>query len=229
MPTKLPIAVLISGRGTNLQALIDASANPDFGCAIVGVISDRAGVAGLERAEKAGLPTTVVDWAAYTDRSAFTAAVCDAAIGIGAKALVLAGFMRILSEEAVVRFPHRIINVHPSLLPRYPGAHAIEQALESEDDVTGVTVHFVDELVDHGPIIAQAAVTIAADDTAESLQARVQAVEHRLLPAVVSAFGRGDIVISGGVVGWTPPTGTSESMASMPQTTNARPKVLEPS
>lgn len=207
MPDKMPIAVLISGSGTNLQALIDASTDPDFGCRIVGVISDRPGAAGIERAGKAGIRSTVVAWEDHDDRAAFTSAVCDAADELGAHALVLAGFMRILSEEAVVRYPSRIINIHPSLLPKYPGARAVEQALESEDEVTGVTIHFVDELVDNGPIIAQAVVPIEADDDVDTLHGRIQATEHELFPTVISAFGRGDIALVDGAAVWDPPQG----------------------
>lgn len=207
MPEKLPIAILISGSGTNLQALLDASTDDDFGCDIVCVVSDRADARGLQRAEAAAVRTDVVAWDAHPDRTAFTNAICDTVQEAGARALVLAGFMRILSEEAISRFPDSIINIHPSLLPAYPGAHAIEQALDSDDDHTGVTVHFVDELVDNGPIIAQAPVPIEAGDTVDTLQSRVQKVEHQLLPAVVSAFGRGDITVVDGQVNWEPPMG----------------------
>ena len=206
MPEKLPIAVLISGSGTNLQALIDASLDPRLGCSIVTVISDRADALGLDRAVEAGIRTEVVAWSDHADRSAFTAAVCDAAESNGAKALVLAGFMRILSADAIARFPDAIINVHPALLPQFPGANAIEQALAAGVDTTGVTVHFVDELVDHGPIIAQRSVAIEPDDDVDRLHARIQELEHRLLPEVVSAFGRGEITVVAGAVEWAADT-----------------------
>jgi formyltetrahydrofolate-dependent phosphoribosylglycinamide formyltransferase len=206
MPEKLPIAVLISGSGTNLQALIDAALEPDFGCSISIVISDRPGVQGLRRSEGAGITTAVVGWGDYPNRSAFTSALCDAAESSGAKALVLAGFMRILAPEAINRFPNAIINVHPALLPAFPGADAVEQALEAGVDTTGVTVHFVDELVDHGPVIAQRSVPIEVDDDVDTLHERIQAVEHRLLPEVVSAFGKGQITVHEGAVEWAADT-----------------------
>lgn len=210
MPEKLPIAILISGSGTNLQALLDASSDVDFGCEIVSVVSDRPDARGLQRADAVSVRTAVVEWEAHPDRSSFTTAICDTVEAAGARALVLAGFMRILSEEAIARFPDSIINIHPSLLPAYPGAHAVEQALESDDEHTGVTVHFVDELVDNGPIIAQSPVPIRPDDTVDTLHARLQEVEHQLLPTVVSAFGRGDITVTDGHVNWQPPMGVEE-------------------
>lgn len=198
----LPIAVLISGSGTNLQALIDASAADDFGCTLSVVIADRPDASGLARAERAGIPVVVVDWDAYESRQAFTSAVCDAVDDAGAEAIVLAGFMRILSPTAIDRFPDAIINVHPALLPSFPGAHAVAQALEYGVAVTGVTVHFVDEQVDHGPIIAQEPVRVLGGDDAASLHARIQAVEHRLLPEVVSAYGHGEVTVDGRTVRW---------------------------
>ena len=198
----LPIAVLISGSGTNLQALIDASSTADFGCTLAVVISDRPDAAGLARAERAGIPSVVVDWSEATSREEFTSVICDAADDHSVGAIVLAGFMRILAPTAIERFPDAIINVHPALLPAFPGAHAVEQALDHGVTVTGVTVHFVDEQVDHGPIIAQVAVPVVDGDGAESLHARIQVVEHDLLPKVVSAFGRGEITVDGRVVRW---------------------------
>ncbi len=144
----------------------------------------------------------VVDWSEASDRDSFTAAVCDAAERCGAEALVCAGFMRILAPEAIRRFPHRVINIHPALLPAFPGAHAVEEALDHGVKVTGVTVHFVDELVDHGPIIAQEAVAVLPDDTADSLHTRLQAVEHRLYPEVVNALAEGRLEISDRIVTW---------------------------
>lgn len=197
MPGPLPIAVLISGNGSNLQALIDAQADGALACTIEVVISDRPDVNGLERAQAAGIPTKVVAWADHTSRNSFTEAVCDAAAGFGVDALVLAGFMRILSPSAVRRYPNAIINVHPALLPAFPGAHAVPEALAHGVTLTGVTVHFVDEEVDHGPIIAQEAVAVLPGDDERSLHSRIQAVEHRLLPQVVDAFGRGLVSVEG--------------------------------
>ena len=198
-----PIAVLISGTGSNLQALIDAT---DADYRITVVISDRVNAPGLGRAHAAGIPTEVVSWSSYGDRDGFTDAVCDAARRSGAEALVLAGFMRILGPSAMAAFPDAIINVHPALLPAFPGAHAVEQALDHGARYTGVTVHFVDEKVDHGPIIAQEPVAILPGDDVETLHARLQKVEHALLPRVVSALGRDELAIDGQHVHWKQPT-----------------------
>jgi phosphoribosylglycinamide formyltransferase-1 len=200
---QLPIAVLVSGSGSNLQAIIDAAAaDLDYGATIVTVISDRPGARGLERAAEAGIPTRVVPWEQSTDRASFTTAVCDAAEEAGASALVLAGFMRILTKEAVDRFPNRILNIHPALIPSFPGAHGVRDALVHGVKVTGVTVHFVDEQVDHGPIIAQTPVRVLAGDTEESLHARIQIEEHKLFPEVVKAFAKGRLSIDGNTVVW---------------------------
>jgi len=200
---QLPIAVLVSGSGSNLQAIIDATAaDPDYGAAVVIVISDRPGVRGLERAAEAGIPTRVIPWQESADRASFTKAVCDAAEDAGAAALVLAGFMRILTKDAVDRFPNRILNIHPALIPSFPGAHGVRDALAHGVKVTGVTVHFVDEDVDHGPIIAQTAVPVLTGDTEESLHARIQIEEHKLFPEVVKAFAKGRLSVEGNTVVW---------------------------
>jgi len=197
-----PIAVLVSGGGTNLQALIDASAGSDHAARVVVVISDRPGVRALERAAAAGIPTEVVSWKGASDREAFTGDLCDAAERHGAHAMVLAGFMRILAPNAMKRFPDAIINTHPALLPAFPGAHAVPQALAHGVKLSGVTIHFVDEEVDHGPIIYQEAVAVMPDDTEDQLQARIQAVEHRAYPMVIDAFCRNRLAIEGRTVDW---------------------------
>ncbi|MFQ5523941.1 MAG: phosphoribosylglycinamide formyltransferase [Acidimicrobiia bacterium] len=195
----IDIAVLASGSGTNLQALIDA---PDILPRIRLVLSDRPRALALKRAEEAGIPTTVISWGDYRDREGFSAAVADSVEAAGAKGAVLAGFMRILSPVFIERFPNRILNVHPSLLPAFPGANAVEDALAYGVKVTGVTVHFVDEKVDHGPIIAQRAVEVIEGDTVDSLHARIQRVEHVLYPEVVRAFVHGDLSVEGRRVVW---------------------------
>lgn len=205
MPRRLPIAVLVSGSGTNLQALLDAASAPAYGARIVSVVSDRGGVTALDRAAAAGVPAEVVPWADFPDRDTFTEAVCDAAEAHGAEALVLAGFMRILAPVAMRRFPHRIVNTHPALLPAFPGAHAVEDALDHGVKLSGVTIHFVDEQVDHGPIIYQHAVEVRPDDTAETLQRRIQTVEHDRYPKVVDALARGCLRIQGRSVVWEEP------------------------
>lgn len=200
-PSPLPIAVLISGSGSNLQALLDSPRNGiDYVVSLV--VSDRLGAGGLERASHAGVPTKVVSWNDFDSRHEFTAALCETAEASGSCALVLAGFMRILAPIAMERFPNAIINVHPALLPAFPGPHAVEAAIEYGVTLTGVSVHFVDEHVDHGPIILQEAVAVRPDDDAESLHARIQAVEHRVLPEAVCAFSRGLLTVQGRHVRW---------------------------
>jgi phosphoribosylglycinamide formyltransferase 1 len=190
----IDIAVLASGSGTNLQALIDT---PEVRSRIVLVLTDRDGVRALDRARAAEIPTAVVPFAEFSDRADFSRAVADTVEASGAKGVVLAGFMRILSPEFVERFPGRILNIHPSLLPRFPGARAVEAALEAGVETTGVTVHFVDEEVDHGPVIRQEEVSVLPGDDAGTLHARIQEVEHRLYPEVVAAFVGGDLRLEG--------------------------------
>lgn len=152
------------------------------------IVSDRAEVGALRRGEAAGIRCEVVSWDRYPDREAFSAALADTIETSGAKGVVLAGFMRVLSPAFVDRFPHRILNIHPSLLPAFPGMRAVEAALHHGVKTTGVTVHFVDERVDHGPIIAQVPVEVMPEDTPASLHGRIQAEEHRIYPDVVEAF-----------------------------------------
>ncbi len=185
--------MLASGAGTNLQALLDSGIE-----GIRVVISDVADAFAVRRATEASIPTEIVPFA--NNRSAFTEKICEAAAKYGAEALVLAGFMRVLGPAAIERFPHRILNIHPSLLPAFPGVNAVSQALSHGVTITGVTVHFVDEKIDHGPIIAQRAVPVLPGDDEESLHARIQKVEHDLYPRVVAAFLRGDVLVEQGKV-----------------------------
>jgi formyltetrahydrofolate-dependent phosphoribosylglycinamide formyltransferase len=194
------IAVLASGAGTNLQSLIDA---PDLGGEIALVVSDRPGVAALDRAESAGIPAKVVPWEGFDSRAAFSDAVGDEVDRAGAGCVVLAGFMRVLAPSMVSRFRNRMLNIHPSLLPSFPGSNAVGQALEHGVKLTGVTIHFVDEEVDHGPIIAQRAVPVFPDDDEDTLHRRIQVEEHALYPDVVRAFIRGEIEVGDGKVRWS--------------------------
>jgi phosphoribosylglycinamide formyltransferase 1 len=191
--------VLASGSGTNLQALLNVAG---IKSQIAVVVSDRPDAGALTRASSAGIPTAVVRYRDYPDRASFSMAVADVIEASGAKGVVLAGFMRILSPEFIARFPDRILNVHPSLLPAFPGARAVEDALAHGVRVTGVTVHFVDEQVDHGPVIAQVPVEVEEGDDARSLHRRIQTVEHDLYPRVVQAFLAGDIYVVDGRVVW---------------------------
>lgn len=193
----MDIAVLASGSGTNLQALIDSA---DLRPHINVVISDNASARALDRARKCDIDVRVVRWEDHPDRESFSAAVADVIESAGAKGVVLAGFMRILSPAFIERFPDRILNIHPSLLPAFPGARAVEAALDRRVKVTGVTVHFVDEQVDHGPIIEQAAVLVEPTDTIATLHERIQRVEHELYPSVVRDFVSGNLVVENGRV-----------------------------
>lgn len=201
---RLAIAVLVSGSGSNLGAILDRqAADAAFGARVVLVLADRHGIKALDRAKAAGVPWEVVNWGDYADRVAFTSAVCDVVGRYGAEALVLAGFMRVLAPEAVERFPHRILNTHPALLPAFPGAHGVRDALAHGVKVSGVTVHFVDEQVDHGPIIAQEAVAVHEGDDVSALHARIQSIEHRLYPEVIDAFAKGRLHVGGRKVIWS--------------------------
>ncbi len=161
------------------------------------MISDRPQAQALQRAANAGISTQVLPYRDFADRDAFSRAIVDSVESAEAEAIVLAGFMRILSPVAISRFPNRILNIHPSLLPSFPGAHAVAQALAHGVKVTGVTVHFVDEEVDHGPIIAQAPVPVRVGDTEKTLHERIQREEHRLFPEIIARFARGEITVDG--------------------------------
>jgi phosphoribosylaminoimidazolecarboxamide formyltransferase/IMP cyclohydrolase len=186
------IVVLVSGQGTNLQALIEAAADPAYGARVVLVVSDRPEAQGLERARRAGIRTAVVRLEDYPDRPAFDRAIRDAVAEAAPDVICLAGFMRILGPEFVHAFPNRIINTHPSLLPAFAGAHAVRDTLAFGVRVTGCTIHLVDEEVDHGPVLLQVAVPVEPDDDEQRLHERIKVQEHRLLPAAARmvAFGR---------------------------------------
>lgn len=182
---RLKLAVLISGRGSNLQALIDAVAAPDYPAEIMLVISNRPDAPGLARAAAAGIATQVIDHKAFPDRAAFDAALDRALRDHAIELVCLAGFMRLLTDGFVTAWLDRMINIHPSLLPAFKGLHTHERALAAGVRVAGCTVHFVRPAMDEGPIIVQAAVPVLPDDTAEALAARVLAAEHRCYPAAV--------------------------------------------
>jgi len=171
------IGVLASGDGTNLQALLDA------GLPVRAVAGNRRDARALRRAP--GVPAEAFELADYPDRTARDTAMADWLVRQGVELVVLAGYMHVLTPAFVERFPGRIVNVHPSLLPRFPGAHAVEEQLAAGVDESGATVHLVDEGVDSGPILAQEVVRVLPDDTPASLHARIKEVEHRLLPRVV--------------------------------------------
>jgi len=192
------VGVLVSGNGTNLQALLDAEARGALAPAHVAVvISNVAGVRALDRAAAAGVPAVVVDHKRFASRAAFEDEVLRELAARGVEAVVLAGFMRVLTPHFVDRFPLRIVNTHPSLLPAFPGTDAPAQALAHGVKLAGVTVHFVDASLDGGPIIAQACVAVRAGDDAAALHARIQVEEHRLLPEVVRSLAAGALSCEG--------------------------------
>jgi phosphoribosylglycinamide formyltransferase-1 len=185
----LPIAVLVSGSGTNLQALLDTVHTRE--AQVVAVASPLAGVPALDRAAARDVPTAVFPRADHPDRGARDEALADWLGARGARLVVLAGYMALLSEAFLARFPGAVINVHPSLLPSFPGLHAIEQALAYGVKVFGVTVHFVDAGVDSGPVILQRAVELPGARTPEEVLAGLRPLEHALLPEAVRLFARG--------------------------------------
>lgn len=186
------MVVLVSGSGSNLQSLIDSVHRPG-GIEIVRVVSSKDGVLALERAERAGIPTVVVPLAGR-DREERDAELAEVVAGERPDLVVLAGWMSILTGVFLDRFPDRVINLHPSLLPSFPGMHAIEQALDWGVQVTGVTVHFAEEVVDGGPPILQEPVAVMYGDDAGALTERIREVEHRLVPEAVRLFAAGRVV-----------------------------------
>lgn len=181
------LAVLVSGTGSNLQALIDAQARGELSGRIVLVVSNRPGVLALERAAQAGIEAVVLDHRSYADRAAFDRALDALLRSREVEWIALAGFMRLLGAEFVRAWQGRLVNIHPSLLPAFPGAKAIRDALAAGVRQTGVTIHFVDEGTDTGPVIAQEPVDVLPADTEETLAARVHTVEHRLFPRALEA------------------------------------------
>ena len=176
------IGVLISGRGSNLQALIDAIAAGTLNAHIAVVISNRTDAAGLDRARAAGIETLIVDHREFASRDEYDAAIAEALRGRGASLVCLAGFMRLIGPRLLEAFPNAILNIHPSLLPAFPGVNAQGQALDHGVKVTGATVHLVTGELDGGPIVVQSSVPVRDDDTVELLSARILLEEHRLFP-----------------------------------------------
>ncbi|MCL4367601.1 MAG: phosphoribosylglycinamide formyltransferase [Actinobacteria bacterium] len=194
----LKLGVLASGRGTNLQAIIDAIEAGTLPAVLAVVITNHAGVPALERAARHGIPTLVIERAAYASRSAHQQAIADELARRGVELVVLAGFDRVVGPALLQAFPYRIINIHPSLLPAFGGGlHAQADALEYGSKVSGCTVHFVTDDVDCGPVIAQAAVPVQEEDTAETLAARILEQEHRILPLAIRLFTEGRLKVEG--------------------------------
>lgn len=186
---KTPIAVLISGRGSNMIALMEACSQPDFPAEIVLVLSNRPDAAGLETAKQAGIPTLCIDHKNFgKDRETHERAVDEAVRASGAELICLAGYMRVLTPWLVQQWANRMLNIHPSLLPAFPGLHTHEAALKAGAKEHGCTIHLVTDGVDEGPILAQARVPVLEGDTADTLAARVLEQEHKLYPATLKHF-----------------------------------------
>jgi phosphoribosylglycinamide formyltransferase-1 len=196
----LPLAVVISGRGSNMEAIARAAQHPDSRYRVVRVIADRPTAGGLARAMSLGVPTAVVPVKDFPGRADFEAALATEIDACGAKLVALAGFMRILSEEFVQRFAGRLLNIHPSLLPKYKGLDTHARALAARDSHHGASVHFVTAELDGGPVVMQGRLRVRPNDTAEAISARVHALEHIIYPHVCSLIAAGRIEWRAGTV-----------------------------
>jgi len=194
------IVILISGRGSNMEAVVQASARESWPARVVAVISNRPQAAGLAFAQAHGISVAVVDHQSYADRSAFDQALADAIDQHQPHLVVLAGFMRVLGEAFVRHYEGRLLNIHPSLLPAFPGLHTHRRALEAGCKVAGATVHFVTSELDHGPVVMQAVVPVLPQDDERSLAARVVVAEHLIYPRAVRWFVEGSLCLQAGVV-----------------------------
>jgi phosphoribosylglycinamide formyltransferase-1 len=193
----LHLGVLISGRGSNLRSIVAAIEGGRLDAAIATIVSNRPGAAGLAWSEARGLPTTTIDHRTFPTRAAFDAAVVEALVAARVDLVVLAGFDRLVTTTLLRAFPKAVLNVHPALLPAFKGLHAQRQALDYGVRVTGATIHFVDEDVDHGPIIVQGAVVVLPDDTEDTLAARILEVEHRLYPLAIQLIAEDRLRVEG--------------------------------
>jgi phosphoribosylglycinamide formyltransferase-1 len=196
----LAVGVLISGSGTNLQAIIDACADGSLDARVAVVVSNKADAFGLERARRSGIPAVYIDRSRFSTNPEYNHALQEILLEHEVELVVMAGYMCLLGREVLEAFPQRVINLHPALLPSFPGASAIADAFAYGVKVTGVTVHVADEVFDRGPIIAQEPVRIEEGDTLATLEQKIHAVEHRLLPAAIRLFAEGRVRIDGRVV-----------------------------
>ncbi len=212
----LPIAVLISGSGSNLQALIHRIEQGVLDARIQVVVSNIPGVQGLERAEKHGICTCVVPHAEYPSRQAHDRALIETLYSFGVQAVCLAGYMRLISPDFVQAFPNKILNIHPSLLPSFPGLHAQKQAVDYGVCLSGATVHFVDQELDHGPVIIQAAVPVGPGLGEKEAAKRILALEHRIYPQAVQWLAKGRLHIEQGRVHLLSPHEVSALASSEP-------------
>lgn len=189
------VVVFISGGGSNMLALLAATRSADFPAEIVGVISDKSSAGGLAKAAEAGVRTFAFERKAYGSKSAHEAAILEALAELSPDIICLAGYMRLLSADFIRAYERRIINIHPSLLPLFPGLHTHQRAIDAGMKIAGCTVHFVTEGMDEGPIAAQAAVPVLPDDTADTLAGRVLAMEHRIYPQTLRRVASGEIAM----------------------------------
>ncbi len=197
MNGKLRLGILVSGRGTNMQAIVDGCRDGSIPASVVVVVSDVATAPALEKARQAGIEAVFIDPKAYPNRAGFNEAVAHLLEERSVGLVLLAGFMRVLGPEFIRRFKGRMMNIHPSLLPSFPGLEAQRQAMDYGVKYSGCTVHFVDEGVDTGPVIIQAAVPVLEDDTVETLAERILREEHRIYPEAVRLYAQGRLVVEG--------------------------------
>ncbi|WP_284776653.1 phosphoribosylglycinamide formyltransferase [Agrobacterium sp. lyk4-40-TYG-31] len=199
-PARKRVVVFISGSGSNMMALAQACEAPDFPAEIACVISDKATAGGLAKAQSLGIPTLVFERKTYASKVEHEQSILAALSEIAPDIICLAGYMRLISAEFIAPYEGRIINIHPSLLPLFPGLHTHERAIESGMKITGCTVHFVTEGMDEGPVVGQAAVPVLLDDTPDTLAARVLAIEHQLYPLALKLLAKGVVRMEGGKV-----------------------------
>ena len=217
MNRRMRIGILASGGGSNLQAIVDHCRDGSLNAEIAVVISNNPDAGALERARQAGLPARCINHREFAGREAFDTALVAALREAGVELVVLAGFMRIITRVMLDAFPLRIINIHPALLPAFPGLHVQQQALDYGARFSGCTVHFVDGGVDTGPIIIQAVVPVLPGDTAETLAARILAQEHRIYPRAIQLIADGRVRVDGRSVIIDPPVATTnQSLANPP-------------
>ena len=209
---KLKIGVLISGRGSNLQVLIDTCSEPDFPAEIVLVLSNVHGVMGLDRAAKAGIPTAVIDYTEFNSREEFDQEMTEVLEASGVEFIFMAGFMRLLSDPFVERWFDRLVNIHPSLLPAFKGLNVHQRVLEEGARFSGCTVHFVRPALDDGPIVVQACVPVHQDDTPEVLASRVLEQEHVIYPMALKLIIEGRIQVTEGIAVIDDPTYPDQSL-----------------
>jgi phosphoribosylglycinamide formyltransferase-1 len=217
MTDRKRVGILISGRGSNMAALIEAARAPDYPAEIVTVISNRPGAAGLERARVAGIKPVVIDHKRFATREAFDGAVEEALLADGVDLVCHAGFMRIQSDAFATRWVGRQLNIHPSLLPSFRGLKPQQQALDAGVRISGCTVHFVTPELDAGPIVAQAAVPVLPDDTADTLAARILTAEHRLYPLALQLVAGGKAHLQDGKVALQAAINPLEFLISPPE------------